>query len=314
MTNFLTITLNPTMDKTVTVEDELTLGGVHRVVAEVSTPGGKGINVSKVLAVNDCAVCAGGILGRRENVCFADFLRSAGIKPDFFLVDQSTRTNLMAVDRFGRELKLNRPGFPGLSLDRAALSEYVLRVAASADLVILSGSLPQDFAADTYAWLIQLLRQAGKSVVLDAAGAALAAGAAAGPDLIKPNRGEVKDLLGRIPATAEMAGVLAQLQHKHQAVIVSDGGRGAYFAVGKDRLFATVPQVKLVDTTGAGDSLLGQFCADAFSASGRFQLTPAIAARAVAAGAAAVEQAGTPLPDRERIADLAAHVQVTRLA
>ena len=102
-----------------------------------------------------------------------------------------------------------------------------------------------------------------------------------------------------------MRRALRKLMEAHEAAIVSDGAAGAWFAGRGKILFAKSPDVSRVDTTGAGDALLGQFCADYFPAR---ELTPGIAARAVAAGAAAVEQRGTPLIPAARILELARRV------
>ena len=111
-----------------------------------------------------------------------------------------------------------------------------------------------------------------------------------------------------LKTAADVSQVLRQLALKHRVVIMSDGAKGAWFASRGAVFFCQAPEVKIVDTTGAGDALLGRFCASYFAPSGG-RLTKDIMAQAVAAGSAAVEQPGTPVPDEARIATLAAQVQ-----
>ena len=216
----------------------------------------------------------------------------------------------MLSDGVGHELKLNQPGFPELDFDEAALLHYATSLTKRKRVVILSGSLPARFPANTYARLIRLFRQIGCTTVLDTSGPALAAGLAAKPEVIKPNRHELESLLHRrLKSAKQVKEILRDLMTRQEAVVMSDGPAGAWFASRGTILFAASPDVLRVDTTGAGDTLLGQFCADYFPAR---ILTPSIAARAVAAGAAAVEQRGTPLLRVNRIQDLAATVKVIR--
>jgi 1-phosphofructokinase family hexose kinase len=296
---FVTLTLNPAIDQTLAVRPPLALGSICAVTAETRTPGGKGVNVAKMIAANGKPVTAGGLLGRQELPFYRQSLVPVGIACRFLAVPFPTRVNTMLTDGAGHELKLNKPGFPELAFDEGRLLAYAGRLAKKGMIVILSGSLPARFPADTYARLIRHFRKAGCATVLDTSGPALAAGLAAGPDIIKPNRQELDSVLGRKLKTEKMLkDALADLMIKHEVVILSDGPAGAWFASRGEILFAPSPDVKRIDTTGAGDTLLGQFCADYFPAR---KLTPALAARAVAAGAAAVEQHGTPVIAMERI-------------
>ncbi len=134
---FATLTLSPAIDCTLRVRNDLNPGGVHHVDSEIHTPGGKGINVAKVLAQNKCMVTAGGILGRREVGLYRSFLGGAGIGHDFLTVDHTTRENIMLVDQAGAEMKFNRPGFPELAFDWETLKEYGANLANDAQVVVI---------------------------------------------------------------------------------------------------------------------------------------------------------------------------------
>lgn len=305
---FVTFTLNPAIDQGLRVTEELALNRLHTVKQETSTPGGKGVNVAKMLAANGKEVTAAGLLGEDQMAFYNNHLAPTGIICRFLALPYPTRINLMISDGQGHEQKFNRPGFPDLPFDPAALCHYAQGFARKDCVIIMSGSLPVQFPADTYAILIRLFREAGGHTVIDTSGPALAAALAETPDVIKPNRHELEAVLGKsLDSKPAMQQALQTLSLNHEAVIISDGARGAWFA-GRGRTgFAAAPAVTCVDTTGAGDALLGQFCADYFPAR---QLTPEIMARAVAAGAAAVEQHGTPVMALTRVLELARLVQI----
>ncbi len=308
---FVTLTLNPAIDQSIVVQGELSLGHVHAVIAEICTPGGKGVNVAKRLASNGRPVTAAGLLGADRLAFYEAALIPMGITCRFLVVPHDTRVNLMITDGQGREMKFNRPGFPELAFDEPALFAYAGSLAQAGTVVILSGSLPARFPADAYARLLRCFREAGCVTVLDTSGPALTAALREKPDVIKPNRGELEFVLGQSLGSEEvMVSALRSLAQVHEAVIVSDGARGAWFA-SRDRVwFASAPVVPCVDTTGAGDALLGQFCADYFP---RRAITPELAARAVAAGAAAVEQSGTPVMAQQRVTDLTGEVRICEM-
>ncbi|MEI6167718.1 MAG: 1-phosphofructokinase family hexose kinase [bacterium] len=306
---FVTLTLNPAVDQALQVAGELALNHLHLIEAETNSPGGKGVNVAKVLAANRRPVAAAGLLGEDQLGFYQKALIAAGITCCFLPLPHPTRINLMFSDGQGHEMKFNRPGFPDLAFDEAALLAYARSLATPGNVIIMSGSLPVQFPPTTYALLIRLFRSAGCPTVIDTSGPALAAALTETPDVIKPNRQELESVLGKsLETEAAMHAALRRLMSRHEVIIVSDGARGAWFADRTRIWFAAAPAVACVDTTGAGDSLLGQFCADYFPAR---QLTPELMARAVAAGAAAVERHGTPVIPPARIHELAQQVHPT---
>lgn len=311
--SFLSLTLNPAIDCTLRVSGSIQTGGVHRVESETRIPGGKGVNVARVLAQNGREVIAGGLLGQSDAAEFDQTLRSSGVASAFMHIDGSVRCNLMIRDEDGRESKFNRPGYPGLSFDWKAFVAYVEPLIARVDCVLLCGSLPVLWPEDTYARLVTLIAGCGKISVLDTSGPALTQAVAAGADILKPNRAEWTELRGRpMFSESDLVEDACALVASRRAVIVSDGASGAYFFTPDQCLHAAAPKVMVADTTGAGDALLGQFCADAVSG-GEVMLTERIAARAVAAGAACVECLGSGAPPVARMEALARSVQVRTL-
>ncbi|MEI6564580.1 MAG: hexose kinase [bacterium] len=305
---FVTITLNPAIDQAITVTGALALHNVHTVETETSSPGGKGVNVAKMLAANGYPVIAAGLLGDDRLAFYESALSPIGVACRFLTVPHPTRVNLMISDGQGLEMKFNRPGFPTLAFNESTLLAYASSLASPGAVIIISGSLPALFPPDTYARLLRHFRALNCLTVADTSGPALAAALLEKPNVIKPNREELENVLGESLESKEaLLRTLHKLTTNHEAVIVSDGARGAWFA-GQGRIwFATSPVVPCLDTTGAGDMLLGQFCADYFRTR---VITPEIIARAVAAGAAAVEQRGTPAISLDRVVELARLVQL----
>jgi len=252
----LTVTPNPALDRTLRV-DELAFGGVARVQGVREDPGGKGINVSRVLRQFGCPTAALGFLGGSAGRSLAKAVAALAIEADFIAVPGETRTNLTVTDG-EREIKVNEPG-PSVSLSAVdALIARVRQRARSSSAVVLSGSLPPGAPVDLYADLIRLIRDEGSKPVLDTAGAPLAHGAAAGPYLIKPNRREAEVLLG-IPLDTDDA--LREAMRRLSGygipiVALSLGDGGAVCACDGMSWRAEVPPVAVRSTVGSGDAFL----------------------------------------------------------
>lgn len=307
---FTTITLAPALDRTVRLDSPLLTSDVCRVRDESVEAGGKGLNVAKMLARLGCPVAAGGLLGDANCEPFERMLHNYGIENRFVRVHGETRRNLMLLGTDGVERKINFPAFPDLEFDDYLLRQIALLAVKRTDAVVISGSLPQRFPARAVADLMAELHALGKDIVLDTSGEALSLAAEAGPVLVKPNRKEAAQLLGRsLETDDDMRAACRELAKRHEAAILSDGAGGAWFARGPALYRARPPAVKAVDTTAAGDMLLGAFCSRYFP---ERILRPEAIALAMAAGAAAVELHASQVPDPARVAELARDVVIER--
>jgi 1-phosphofructokinase family hexose kinase len=252
----ITVTPNPALDRTLRV-DELSFGGIARVQGVQEDPGGKGINVSRVLRQFGCPTAALGFLGGSTGRRLVAVVATLAIEADFIAVPGETRTNLTVTDG-EREIKVNEPG---PNVPPHAVDELIARVrqrARESSAVVLSGSLPPGVPVDFYAALIRIIRDEGAKPVLDTAGSPLAHGAAAGPYLIKPNRREAETLLG-IPLDTDDAlreAVRRLSGYGIPVVALSLGAGGAVCAAGGMAWRAEVPPVAVLSTVGSGDALL----------------------------------------------------------
>lgn len=296
----VTVTPNPSLDRTLQV-DELRPGHVHRAVTARTDPGGKGVNVARALAAHQIPVHAVVPMGGTAGQQLADLLVDIGVRVVPVPVNGNTRTNVTIVDDTGTVTKVNESG---AQLGPAALAELRHRVEAAVqpgDWVALSGSLPPGAPDDLYADLVLTIHNVGARVAVDTSGVPLVAALDACPDLVKPNRHELEELVGHrlldVAAVVDAAGEL--LDGGVGIVLASLGAEGAILVDEEGAWHAVAQPVAVLSDVGAGDaSLAGYLAADG---GGSEALR-----RAVAWGTAAVAQPGTamPRPDDVRLDDV----------
>lgn len=182
-----TATLNPAIDKTVTIED-LQTGSVNRIRSIRLDVGGKGINVSKCLKSLGCDSTAAAFWGGTTGQRGVDFLRKNQIGELTVWVEEDTRTNLKIIDPVQHEnTDINEPG-PVISQENLQqLMQLLDEHIAPGDILILSGSIPRGCGSGIYRDLITRYQQKGAKVYLDADGENFRLGITAAPALIKPN-------------------------------------------------------------------------------------------------------------------------------
>ena len=253
-----TVTLNPALDKTVEIPG-MALDTVNRITAMRTDPGGKGINVSKVIAKLGGTSVALALLGGGTGRAIADALEEMGLRCELQFVEGETRTNLKVVDPVNHtNTDLNEPGISVTPAVLDSLLDRLIGLLQPGDLVVLSGSLPKGAPGDTYYTWVARCKEAGAKVFLDADGALLAEGLRAAPDLVKPNNDELSRLVGHpletVEALTDAAGAL--LADGVQKVVVSMGGKGALYVTRDTVLYAEGLKVPVGSTVGAGDSVV----------------------------------------------------------
>jgi 1-phosphofructokinase family hexose kinase len=254
-----TVSANPAIDLFLDVpaiipEEVLRATNVRRVWA------GKGFNVSRAVKRLGLPTLALGFVAGYAGLQIRAGLEAEGIPTDFVTVDGETRTNVMILDEgSGQHIKVNQPGAP---VDGAACAAFIDRMRAhlkEGDYWVLTGSLSPGMAPTFYAELITLIHAAGAYAVLDSSGAALRAGCAAQPDLVKPNTVEARDLTGQAVTTPD--DVLAAVDAFHAAgahrVALSLGADGVIYSDGGQRWRVQPPRIDVRTAVGAGDALLG---------------------------------------------------------
>ncbi|MGW2044905.1 1-phosphofructokinase family hexose kinase [Streptomyces sp. NPDC001858] len=248
----LTVTLNTALDITYRVPS-LRPHVSHRVTDVTERPGGKGLNVARVLAALGHEVTVTGFAGGATGRVVQDQLtRTAGVVDALVPVAGATRRTVAVVDaRTGDTTQLNEPGPVIAPAEWSAFQEAYEVLVADADAVALCGSLPPGVPVGAYAGLIRTARAAGTPVLLDASGEPLRRGVAARPDIVKPNADELAELTGsheplRAAQDARRRGA--------QSVVASFGAEGLVAATPEGRWRAVPPARIHGNPTGAGDS------------------------------------------------------------
>ncbi|MCD8141555.1 MAG: 1-phosphofructokinase [Planctomycetaceae bacterium] len=308
----ITVTLNPALDKTA-VLDTLHPGELNRLRDVTVDAGGKGVNVSKMIAALGGESLASGFIGGGSGDEIARTLSSLGIGHDFVRIASPTRTNLKIVDQGSRLTELNEPG-PSVCREELDHLRHTLQAHAGPDsLFVFSGSLPAGVGKDIYRDLIDLVRDGGATAFLDADGEAFAQAVDAGPTFIKPNRFELLQFFGA-DSSADMQTLIRLcrklLDKGVGRIALSMGGDGALFVSGDDVFACPGLAVAAQSSVGAGDSMVG---AVAYGTVTNLSWRDT-AALAMASSAGAVTTVGTKPPSREVVDELLRRVRFVELA
>lgn len=252
-----TVTLNPSIDYIVEVDD-VRLGDLNRMKRDLKLPGGKGINVSRVLNQLEVPNKAVGFLGGFTGRYIEEWLREEKISSDFVFVTDDTRINIKL--KHGEETEINGIG-PVISDTEANLLLQKFANLNAEDTVILSGSVPPSLGADFYDKLISVCKQCGAEFVIDTTGAALQKALAHKPLLVKPNHHELAELFGvTINSKDEIITYGRKLlEAGAQHVLVSMAGEGALFITDNGVYHANAPKGQVKNSVGAGDSMIAGF-------------------------------------------------------
>lgn len=248
----LTVTLNTALDITYRVRS-LRPHTSHRVTDVAEQPGGKGLNVARVLAALGHEVTVTGLAGGATGRVIQDRLTAVpGVVDALVPVTGASRRTIAVVDeQTGDTTQLNEPGPTVTPTEWSAFQEAYEDVVASASAVALCGSLPPGVPVGAYAGLVRKAKAAGVPVLLDTSGEPLRRGVAARPDIIKPNADELAELTGsyeplRATQDARRRGA--------RAVVASLGPEGLLALTPEGRWRATPPGRTHGNPTGAGDS------------------------------------------------------------
>jgi len=190
----LTVTLNAAWDKTYFISG-LRPGGAHSVAQVRGCPGGKGVNVARVVKALGGRVLATGLAGGPTGRAIVDGLAAEGIESAFLSVGADSRTTLAVVDGTGGGVtEFREPGAPVTDEEFATFLVHLDGLLAGVSFCVFSGSLPPGLPSDAYAQAIRVVQGRGLRTVLDTSGPALVAGVSARPFLIKPNAEETVGL------------------------------------------------------------------------------------------------------------------------
>lgn len=254
-----TLTLNPSVDYIVEL-DNFKIGDLNRTKRETKFPGGKGINVARVLKEMGVTSKALGFNGGFTGKYIDDYLQHEGIETDFVKVDEDSRINIKL--KMGSETEINANG-PKITRQHFHQLKWKIENLTQGDLLVLAGSIPQVLPETTYEELVKICRENHVDFVVDAEGDLLKKVLEYEPFLIKPNHHELGELFSTELSTCREVVPFGKklLEMGPKNVIVSLAGDGAVFINKEVVLFADVPKGKVKNSVGAGDSMVAAFLA-----------------------------------------------------
>ncbi|MBH0163236.1 1-phosphofructokinase [Fictibacillus sp. 26RED30] len=252
-----TCTLNPSIDYIARVED-FKEGHLNRTSDTFVYPGGKGINVSRVLKHLGIDSTALGYTGGFTGAFLKDFLTEEQILHDFINVSEVTRINVKLKSH--KETEINGLG-PSISTEKQHDLLQKIDHMSEGDFLLLAGSIPPSISEDFYAEIAKKCKDQGIHAVIDTAGEALRKTLSFQPFLIKPNHHELGELFQTNVNNKEDAIFYGKklLEAGVQNVIVSMAGDGAIFLNKDTVLISNVPVGTVKNSVGAGDSVVAGF-------------------------------------------------------
>ena len=254
-----TVTFNPSLDYIVSVKD-FRLGMTNRTSSELMLAGGKGINVSIVLGNLGIKSTALGFIAGFTGDEIVRRLHNGGINSEFIKInDGISRINIKLKSIDGTEINGQGPHIDGSHIEQLMNR---LRRLESGDVLVLAGSIPAGISDNIYKDIMDMLKDKGVQIVVDATSRLLTNVLEYNPFFIKPNQHELGDIFNVTLNTQEEVIPYALKLKKMGAVnvCVSMGGKGAILVADDGNVYkAKAPDGILKNSVGAGDSLVAGF-------------------------------------------------------
>lgn len=256
-----TVTFNPSLDYIVKV-DNIRFGETNRSTGEQMLPGGKGINVSVVLNNLGMPTTALGFIAGFTGDEIERNVKDFGCKTDFIRLSEGlSRVNLKL--KSDKETEINGVG---PHIDKYSVEQLLQKLDRlnSEDVLVLAGSIPNSISSTIYLDIMERLRDKGVMVVVDATKDLLMNVLEMKPFLIKPNKHELEEIFKvKITSTEEIFHYARKLRENGaRNVLISMAGEGAIFVGEEEREYISpAPKGKVVNSVGAGDSMVAGFIA-----------------------------------------------------
>lgn len=256
-----TVTFNPSLDYIVSVK-QFRAGIVNRTCQEKILPGGKGINVSIVLGNLGVENIALGFTAGFTGAEIRKRLEAFRLKTDF-ITAQSGMSRINVKLRSDEETEINGMG-PQISEAELAQLYDKLRNLSNGDFLVLAGNIPEGLSKSMYTSILEKVKDKELQIVVDATKEILVSVLSYHPFLIKPNRQELQEIFdAEIVTPAEVCFYAKKLQEMGaRNVLVSMAGEGAVLLTEEGEILVSdAPKGRLVNSVGAGDSMVAGFLA-----------------------------------------------------
>ena len=254
----ITVTLNPALDKTVTLPG-FAVNTVNRVQKIRLDPGGKGINVSKTVKALGGNTLSIGILGGASGGYIKSALDRMNLPNDMVITGEATRTNIKIVDPvLMTNTDINEAGGPVSQQMLLAVWEKLTDVVKPGDTVVFAGKNPPGMGDGLLADWIRRLKERNVRICVDTVGEPMRLALAEKPDMIKPNKAELSEIVGKnLISDSQILEAARELVAQGVGLAaVSMGADGAFFVTKDVVLRGRAPKVSVVSTAGAGDAMM----------------------------------------------------------
>ena len=306
----LTVCPNPSIDCTIELES-LNVGMLNRIQGKVETYSGKALNVAIGVSRLGEKCTATGFMFFNQQRTFEHVLSQEGVVCDFVACEGNTRVNYKIIDKKSMLTEINDVGGEVSPEKQAELIEKAAALAAEADIVVMSGSLPKGVNAEYYREVITRLPDRTKVVVDTEKANMLAALQARELFMVKPNIKELENFSG--VKVRKLTDVLTASKSYLNAgvkyVLASLGTEGAVLTDGTDSFYCKSASVAVNSTVGAGDSMVAAACVGVYNGVPMREILK----EAVAAGTAAVTTSGTNLFYKDKYKEIYSKLQTERI-
>ena len=305
----ITLTLNPAFDVHCFCDN---FKPYHESIAKITSKeaGGKGVNISRALQVNDVENNALVIVGKENGEEFCKTLEKEGLTVGAVWTNGRIRENITLHESQNRETRIS---FDGFICEESILTQVNEKIGAVDEhtIVAFTGSIPKGVTSANVLSLLQNLKIRGAKLVIDSRSISLDDLVLFKPWLIKPNKDEAEFYMGKSMQTFDEVVQMAQELHEKgvENAMISLGGDGAVLACDKGVFYAKTPKITVKSTIGAGDSMIAGFIVGTVKSLS----IENVLKRAVAYGTAACQQEGTLPPLPCEIQKIEKDVKVVRL-
>jgi len=305
--NIYTLTLNPSIDYSFYIPS-IKFDDINRIVKSRIDPGGKGINITRMLfKLGDKSIPIT-FHTDKDNI-YKNLLEKEGIKPFYIKIKGRIRNIYNFISDDGKILRFNEKGPEISQKEKGIFFNQIKNLSLKkGDIFVISGSLPDGFEKNTYRKIVEIVKKADVITFVDADGEILKEAIKGCPYIIKPNLWELERATGeKVKDGEKLIGVIKDLFGKNiEIVILTLGEKGAIIFKKGKILYGKAEKVKVKSTVGCGDAFVAGFLYN-FK---RGKKMSECLSLAVACGTAKAKEEGTKMPEKEDVLKIMKKVKV----
>ncbi len=254
---FLTITLNPALDKFVHVS-KLTVGEINPIEVRATLAAGRGVYAAKVLRDLGHPVTVCGLLGNNHSLEFQKMFVTKGINDSFTRIQGNSRTNIHITDEAGNETELLDPAPTITEKEWNRFLERLGQLLEGCDMVAVCGSVPPCITPQMFSTMLSVIGTYRLPVLIDTQDRMMDVACTKRPQLIKFNRERIRKQLGKKDCTEKEMVTYADALIKMgvENVLISLDKDGALLITKDGAYRSNAPEVEITSTIGCGDAMV----------------------------------------------------------